>query len=50
MGERPEIHAFLGSYLLGEAADRAAPTLSSTATPTGAPKRARRTAAYRSAT
>lgn len=23
MGERPEIHAFLGSYLLGEAADRA---------------------------
>ena len=23
VGERPEIHAFLGSYLLGEAADRA---------------------------
>ena len=49
-GERPEIFPFLGSYLLAEAIDGAAPTWRSTATPTGAAVAAARRAACPCAT
>jgi hypothetical protein len=49
-GERPEIYPFLGSYLLAEPSTRPAPTSSSTATRTAAPRRATHPGASTSAT